>query len=239
MLTDQELELVRRATAVLDDATVNDNHQVSAAAYDARGAVFTGMNVSHFTGGPCAEPVVIGQAAAAGAAPLTTIVAVLARGMRVIPPCGRCRQQLFDYYPDARAIIRAKNGLESVPITELLPFPYDYLDYAPDGPPPALYVWDHYLDAIRSGTKRSTIRVHDPVAPGPVRLIFEHDDDPATTLTAEVTGVERRTVAELTDQDAELDGFADLGELRSALDSHYPGLVDSTEIDIVRFKTTG
>ncbi|MCX2731659.1 ASCH domain-containing protein [Saccharopolyspora sp. NFXS83] len=239
MLTDRELELVRRATAVLDGATLNENHQVSAAAYDATGAVFTGMNVSHFTGGPCAEPVVIGQAAASGAAPLTTIVAVLARGMRVIPPCGRCRQQLFDYYPDARAIIRGENGLESVPITDLLPFPYDYQDYEPDAPPIALHLWDGYLDAVRNGTKRSTVRVHDPVVPGPIRLIFEHDGGSATTLAAEVTEVEHRTVAELTEQDAVLDGFANLAELRTALDAHYPGLTGATELDLVRFATTG
>lgn len=239
MLTERELELVRRATVVLDGATVNEDHQVSAAAYDARGEVFTGMNVSHFTGGPCAEPVVIGQAAAAGAAPLTTIVAVLAHGRQVIPPCGRCRQQLFDYYPDSRAIIRGKNGLESVPITALLPLPYDYRDYEPGGPPPALHMGDRYLDAIRNGTKRGTVRVHDPVAPGPIRLIFEHEDGSATTLAADVTGVERKTAAGLTDQDAVLDGFADLTELRTALDSHYPGLAGSTEVDLVRFETTG
>lgn len=239
MLTDRELELVRRATAVLDHATLDENHQVSAAAYDARGEVFTGMNVSHFTGGPCAEPVVIGQAAASGAAPLTTIVAVLARGTRVIPPCGRCRQQLFDYYPDARAIIRGKNGLESVPIIDLLPFPYDYRDYQPDAPPTALHMWDGYLHAVRTGAKRSTVRVHDPVSPGPIRLIFEHDDGSATTLAAEVTDVERRTVSGLTDQDAVLDGFADLTELRAALDAHYPGLAASADADLVRFRTTG
>lgn len=236
MLTDADLELVRRATAVLDRATLDDGHQVSAAAYDERGEVFTGMNVSHFTGGPCAEPVVIGQAAASGSAPLTTMVAVLATGRQVIPPCGRCRQQLFDYFPRSRAIIRGKNGLEAVPITDLLPFPYDYRNYEPGGPAPALHVWDRYLDAVRDGAKRSTVRVHDPVRPGPVRLVFEHADGSATTLAAEVTGVERKSADALTDEDAVLDGFADLAELRAALAAHYPGLAGSAEVDVVRFE---
>lgn len=81
--------------------------------------------------------------------------------------------------------------------------------------------------------------MHDPVSPGPIRLVFEHDDGSATTVAAEVTAVERRTAAELTDQDAVLDGFADLAELRAALDAHYPGLAESTELDLVRFETTG
>ncbi|MEU6128516.1 ASCH domain-containing protein [Saccharopolyspora sp. NPDC047091] len=235
MLTDADLELVRRATAVLDRATLNDDHQVSAAAYDERGEVFTGMNVSHFTGGPCAEPVVIGQAAASGSAPLTTMVAVLARGRQVIPPCGRCRQQLYDYFPGSRAIVHGKNGLEAVPIADLLPLPYDYRDYAPDGPPPALHLWDGYLDAVRDGSKRSTVRVHDPVRTGPVRLVFEHADGSATTLPAEITEVRREAVDALTDEDAVLDGFAGLAELRAALAAHYPGLTGTAEVDVVRF----
>ncbi|MFR9729347.1 ASCH domain-containing protein [Saccharopolyspora sp. MS10] len=239
MLSDAELELVRRASAVFDSAKLTANHQVSAAACDARGEVFIGMNVSHFTGGPCAEPVAIGQAAAAGAAELTTMVAVLARGRRVIPPCGRCRQQLYDYFPRARVIVHGKNGLESVPITELLPLPYDFQNYAPDAPPPALYLHETYLPLVRSGAKRSTLRVHDPAMPGPVRLVFDHADGSATTLRAEVTGVSQKAVGELTDEDATLDGFPDLAELRRRLEVHYPGIEESTELDVVRFELEG
>lgn len=54
----------------------NPDHTVAAAAMDTTGRIFSGVNVYHFTGGPCAELVVLGQAAAAEAGPLTTMVAV-------------------------------------------------------------------------------------------------------------------------------------------------------------------
>src|SRR3712207_5766916 len=83
----------------------NPVHTVAAAAMDTTGRIHTGVNVFHFTGGPCAELVVLGAAAAAGAGPLTTIVAVGDGGRGVIPPCGRCRQHLLDLHPDCFVIL--------------------------------------------------------------------------------------------------------------------------------------
>jgi cytidine deaminase len=49
---------------------------VASAAIDTLDNVHTGVNVFHFTGGPCAELVAIAAAAQAIAGPLITIVAV-------------------------------------------------------------------------------------------------------------------------------------------------------------------
>ena len=232
----EERRLVDVATATLRDAHRGDDHSVAAAAMDSAGNVFTGVNVFHFTGGPCAEPVAVGQAVAAPEAvlPLTCIAAVHDRG--VIAPCGRCRQILFDLYPEIRAVVRTKIGHEAKPVRDLLPFVFDWREIEPANPQ-TLYVWEGYLDAIRAGSKTSTVRVDDPASVGPCRLVFDHDSQgTATTEFVEITKVVEGTAGDLTDDDARRDGFADLTELKAALTTHYPGIEDRTKVDVVHFR---
>ncbi|KAI3400367.1 hypothetical protein diail_3384 [Diaporthe ilicicola] len=96
------------------DPRDSKTHQVGAAALSADGhTIFTGVNVTHFNGGPCAELVVLGAAAAAGcSAPgmLTHMVAVRNDGATVLSPCGRCRQVLLDLHPDIRVIVDTAAG---------------------------------------------------------------------------------------------------------------------------------
>lgn len=120
------LELVEAAEAVVSRYASGDRHTVAAAARAADGRIVTGMNVYHFTGGPCAELTVIGAAAGQGAYDLVTMVAVADGERGVIPPCGRCRQVLADCFPDIRVIVGAPGGPRSVGIAELLPAPYDW-----------------------------------------------------------------------------------------------------------------
>ena len=237
VLTDPELALVRQAQAVIAGVEPDDRHTVAAAAYDSAGHVYTGVNVYHFSGGPCAEPVAIGQAAASDRAsmPLTTIVAVIADGGTVIPPCGRCRQMLYDYYPEIRVILRVESGLAGVPVSDLLPYAFDRRAVGQQ----VLHLDAASLDAVRDGAKRTTIRRHDPAVPGPVRFVFVHEDKTSTTLNAVVTRVESRTVTELDDADAVCDGFADRSALLGALRRHYPGLDGSADVDIVHFELDG
>ena len=63
------------------------------------GRVFAGVNLYHFTGGPCAELVALGSARAAGSTAITHIVAVGDHGRGPVGPCGRDRQVLLDYHP--------------------------------------------------------------------------------------------------------------------------------------------
>lgn len=236
MLSAENRRLVEAATETLRQAHRSEDHTVAAAARDSAGNVFTGMNVYHFTGGPCAEPVAIGQAVASARArlPLTAMVAVNERG--VISPCGRCRQILFDACRDIDVLVRSADGLVAVPVAELLPYAFDRHAEEP-GMPQTLHVWEGYLDAVRRRTKTSTIRVDDPVRPGAARLVFDHDaSGTSTELHAEITDVVATTPAGLTEEDAVRDGFGDLAELRRALGRHYPGIQDAAEIDIVHFR---
>ena len=128
-MTTVDHELVQAAAHVARTRCRGDNHTVAAAARARDGRIVTAVNAYHFTGGPCAELVVIGAAAAQGAYELDTIVAVGDRDRGVVPPCGRCRQVLLDYFPTIEVIV----GNRTVPITDLLP---------------ETYVWaDHQLDA--------------------------------------------------------------------------------------------
>lgn len=237
MLTETEYALTRTALDLITRRRHGANHTVAAAALDRAGHVHTGLNVHHFNGGPCAELVVIGQAATVSEdLPLTTIVAALdadpdagiAGG--VVPPCGRCRQVLFDYFPDIRVIVHTPGGLKAVRVRDLLPHSFEMAKLSL---PPTLHFAPRYLEAVRAGTKTTTVRRHDPVPNGPVRLSFGDTALPAT-VTEQIT----TTVAALQEIDAARDGFTDRAELLAALEHHYPGLEPEAEVVVVHFTLT-
>ena len=115
-------ELIEVARALIDARTDDANHTTGAAARTASGRIITGVNVFHFTGGPCAELVVIGSAAAQGAGDLVEIVAVGDGDRGILSPCGRCRQVLADYFPQILVIISTGQEPRSVRICDLLPW---------------------------------------------------------------------------------------------------------------------
>ncbi|MFJ3042783.1 cytidine deaminase family protein [Streptomyces tendae] len=126
-------ELIEAAAHVARTRCRGDNHTMAAAARARDGRIVTAVNAYHFTGGPCAELVVVGAAAARGVYELKTIVAVGDRDRGVVPPCGRCRQVLLDYFPGLEVIVGEGDRVRAVPVSDLLP---------------ETYVWaDHQLDA--------------------------------------------------------------------------------------------
>ena len=122
-------ELVEAAAEAARSRCRGDNHTVASAARARDGRIVTAVNAYHFTGGPCAELVVIGAAAAQGAYDLETIVAVGDRERGVIPPCGRCRQALLDYFPSLTVIVGSGDRLRAVPVVDLLPETYVWADH--------------------------------------------------------------------------------------------------------------
>ncbi len=107
-LTAEDLELIEFARAIVDANTDGEGgvHTMGAAVRGADGTMYGGINLYHFTGGPCAELVALGHARASGARELTAIVAV--------GPCGRDRQILFDYHPRIGVILPTPDGVRSV-----------------------------------------------------------------------------------------------------------------------------
>ncbi|KAH7389098.1 blasticidin resistance protein [Cadophora sp. MPI-SDFR-AT-0126] len=145
-LTTAEAALIATATATIDavprftSGRKAMDHTVGCAALSSTGRVFTGVNVYHFSGGPCAENVAFGNAAAAGVGStyspgikgpdgkmetMSACVAVANDNRGVISPCGRCRQMMLDYYPGIRVIVRDPAGeVVTVGMDELLPYAY-------------------------------------------------------------------------------------------------------------------
>lgn len=123
-LTAADQELIDLARAVVDANTDGEDgiHTMGAAVRAADGTTHAGINVYHFTGGPCAELVALGNARASGARELTTIVAVGNMGRGVVGPCGRDRQVLLDHHPDIRVILPTAEGVRSVRIKDLMPY---------------------------------------------------------------------------------------------------------------------
>lgn len=231
MLYPNEQRVLDAATKLVTGLGDDPVHIVAAAAMDTAGRIYTGVNVFHFTGGPCAELVVLGTAATAGAGPLTTIVAVGDGGRGVIAPCGRCRQILLDLHPDCFVIVPTQDGPDYTPVRDMLPFPYRHPDAAP-----ARFVRfnSRYHDAIAAGVKTATVRYRDPVEVGPALFVFE-DDDGYRRMRAVIDRVESRRFDALTVEDARLENASSVDALRNGLGGHYPGITDDAIVDVVRF----
>ncbi len=120
--------LIQSASEMLARSGDGDKHTVAAALYAADGVIYSGINLFHFTGGPCAEVVALARLVSEGGAKPVAIVSVADRGRGVVAPCGRCRQVLADYCPEIQVILKTEDGLEAKPLTELLPYAYIRVD---------------------------------------------------------------------------------------------------------------
>jgi cytidine deaminase len=206
-------------------------HSVAAAAMDTSGKIHTAVNVFHFTGGPCAELVVLGAAAAAHAGPLLTIAAAGDRDRGLIAPCGRCRQTLIDLHPDVMVAVPGDAGPDLLPIRDLLPGAYLF----PDANARRIVRFNkRYYDSVADGTKSTTIRYNDPIAVGRALLVFE-DDEHNRTLDAEVTDVKRYRLDTIAPGQAGHGPDTTIEQLRAGLRGHYPDLPDDAAIDVVSF----
>jgi cytidine deaminase len=127
-LTEDDRELIDAARAVIDANTDTQDlhgdgvHTMGAAVRDSDGRIHVGVNLAHFTGGPCAELVALGTARANGARRVEAIVAVGNHGRGVVGPCGRDRQILFDYHPGIRILLPTEAGVLATTIEALMPY---------------------------------------------------------------------------------------------------------------------
>ena len=99
------------------------NHTVGCAVLCKNGNIYKGVNCDGIHGS-CAEYITIGTAISAGERDFDTIVAAHDKHLNcVIPPCGNCRQMLYEYCPDIKVIVNDENGnLIKVRAKDLLPF---------------------------------------------------------------------------------------------------------------------
>ena len=127
-ITEKDQELIKIGLEVLeknfDDGVYN--HTVGCALLCKGGKIFKGVNCDGIHGS-CAEYITVGMAISSGERDFDTIVAVHEKAPNyVIPPCGNCRQMLYEYCPDIMVIVNDENGnLIKVKARDLLPFAWE------------------------------------------------------------------------------------------------------------------
>ncbi|WP_432832906.1 cytidine deaminase family protein [Dactylosporangium sp. CA-092794] len=117
----KEMALVDAATDLIRRRGTAHSH--AAAVLCADGQMYLGVNLYHFSGGPCAEVVALGRMLTDTEWPPIVVVAVGRDGRGVVTPCGVCRQILYDRWPDIALVISRGGDLVRVALTELLPEP--------------------------------------------------------------------------------------------------------------------
>ncbi len=134
MLSEKDKELIDAASAAITKRYRNEWQEVGAALRTRDGRIITGVNIDAYLGrmAVCAEAVAIGRSITeTGDAGIDTIVAVrhpepteADQTIRVVSPCGSCREIIYDYDPQARVIVPDGNGATVMSITQLLPNKY-------------------------------------------------------------------------------------------------------------------
>lgn len=226
-----EQRVIDAALALAKTLGKNPNHTVAAAAMDTSGQIHTAVNVHHFTGGPCAELVVLGVAAAAQAGPLIAMASAGDRGRGLNAPCGRCCQVMLDLYPDLRVAVPTESGPQMRPIANLLP---DALNAPDPHAERVLRFHKRYYEPIMAGKKLSTARWNEPVAPGPAIFYFEDDEDHGP-LQGQILEVNKFLLDELTPDALRLTGDDTVNEYIAILRVFYPEMPADAVIEVADF----
>jgi len=121
-------QLIEKAKQVRENASAAfSNFKVGSALLDENGVVHTGCNVENATYGltVCAERVAIFKAISEGARKFVKI-AVVADTDQLTPPCGACRQIIWEFCGDTEVILSNLDGkTETFRMRDLFPRAFD------------------------------------------------------------------------------------------------------------------
>jgi cytidine deaminase len=122
--------LLEAALAVRENAFAAYSHfKVGAAIVDSTGRIHTGCNVENATYGltVCAERVAVFKAISEGVKPgQFRRVAIAADTDTLTPPCGACRQILWEFCGDIEIVmVNPRGKTETYHLKELFPKPFD------------------------------------------------------------------------------------------------------------------
>lgn len=128
MRDEERAALIAAASRARDHAHAPySNFRVGAALRTVSGRVFTGCNIENSTFGLtlCAERVAVFKALSEGERAFDA-VAVVADTDRLTPPCGACRQILWEFCRDAEVILSNLGGQIKIRhISDLFPDAFD------------------------------------------------------------------------------------------------------------------
>jgi len=121
-------EMIVKAKTVLNPREIylgNRLGDVACALLSARGNLYLGVCIDIGSGiGFCAEHSAIAAMITAGETAIARVVAISSDG-KVLPPCGRCRELMYEIDPSNLTMTEVILGEgTSVRLSELLPHPY-------------------------------------------------------------------------------------------------------------------
>ncbi|MBL8653436.1 MAG: cytidine deaminase [Alphaproteobacteria bacterium] len=140
-LDPQDEELVQSARDAIAKLYKENRHHIGAALRTKGGRVYTGVHLDTYVGraSVCAEAVALGRALAEGETEIAAIVSVRHprpaepdRTIRIVSPCGICREMLADFAKNCRVVVPGDSGPVAVDVDELLPRKYAVPKSRPD-----------------------------------------------------------------------------------------------------------
>lgn len=125
MMNTEANELYEAAKSKIETLHKLGIHHIGAAVKVSDGTIYSAVHLETYVGAlaVCGEVIAIGMAIADGHERITAVAAVNQHGDPV-SPCGRCRELIADYSEDAHVVLPKDEGLDFVPISELLPNRY-------------------------------------------------------------------------------------------------------------------
>lgn len=133
--------LIEAARDAIAKLYKENRHHIGSALRTKAGRVYTAVHLDTYVGraSVCAEAVALGRALAEGESEIDAIVSVRHprpaesdRTIRVVSPCGICREMLADFARGSRVIVPSENGPVAVDVDELLPRKYTVPKSRPD-----------------------------------------------------------------------------------------------------------
>ncbi|MGE7603393.1 cytidine deaminase [Peribacillus sp. NPDC097675] len=132
-LQESDYTLIEAASERIKQLYEEDKHHVGAALKTKSGKIVAAVHIEAYVGRitVCAEAIAIGKAISDGEKEFDTIVAVkhpysdeTNRELKVVSPCGMCRELISDYAEDCFVIIEFDGETVKTRISELLPLKY-------------------------------------------------------------------------------------------------------------------
>jgi len=124
---DKIVKLIRSASEARKYSRAKySDFSVGAALLTVESDIITGCNVESSSFGLtiCAERVALTKALSEGKSNFTHI-AVVGPTEDFCPPCGACRQLLYDYAPEILIVLSNKSEIKTIPLKDLLPMAFE------------------------------------------------------------------------------------------------------------------
>lgn len=132
-LTQTDHNLIDLAKETITKHFSPKHHRLATCILTSSGKIIIGINVEGSFGcnDVCAEQIALGNVLSQGIIDITCIVTVkhpkaddLNQSLRVVSPCGKCRELILDYAPNACVIVNDDGELKKIQTKELLPYRY-------------------------------------------------------------------------------------------------------------------